>query len=288
MAYDNWTIGGVTVPHVRTVTNDQPSRTITLSCSALTENIESGEPRDEIALFEEMSCDVITNTQLMNGGSCLQVCNGDPVIVSDGVDAWVAALERPVINENKLSEKRIDYDLVIHYETVPRGITYTTSGDDETEEEIDEGTLTSKRYYPPLKNISDVTNYWQYTSYTNDATGNYFQIGAMVINTTRNVSQVIIKGAAMLTPAWIEINSDRKYWYYSNYALIVSNFSNVEYPIYYGNETLTWNLTTPTTTINILTSTHVPDHWDDGKGIMSYDASNNHGAIIDYIEVVFE
>lgn len=196
MAYDNWTIGGVTVPHVRTVANDQSSRTITLSCSALTENVESGEPRDEIALFEEMSCDVITNTQLMNGGSCLQVCNGDPVIVSDGVNAWVAALERVAINENKISEKRIDYDLVIHYETVPRGITYTTTGTYDPEEsadeedELDTQTISSKIYTRPYCGFDNI----EYYRFTDEST-NYpdcVKIGKMIITEERLVKQVVV------------------------------------------------------------------------------------------------
>lgn len=269
MAYDNWTIGGVTVPHVRTVANDQSSRTITLSCSALTENVESGEPRDEIALFEEMSCDVITNTQLMNGGSCLQVCNGDPVIVSDGVNAWVAALERVAINENKISEKRIDYDLVIQYETIPRGITYTTTGTYDPEESADEEdepdntTIGVKRYYAGFCGVSNI-EYYMFSDETNPTSPNCVRIGEIIITETRKVKTVKIAcsivGSQKTT--WIEVNGIR------------NNLSNSYWDLF------TFSLSPTSYTITIQSKDNTAD-----KTGTSWDS---YGVNIQYIDVVYE
>ena len=170
-AYKTWTIDGNSVPWVRSVQNDQKARTITLNCSAISS--DGSEPRDEIATFEALTCDVITNTQLMNGGSVLQVCNGEAIILSDGHDSWVAALEKVVINENKVSDKRIDYDLVLQYETVGSGVNYGIVGSDDPDVPVDETNvpdstdLAYKTYYPSWCGFSNIT-YYRYTDGTND------------------------------------------------------------------------------------------------------------------------
>lgn len=269
MAYDNWTVGGISVPHVRTVKNDKPNRTITLSCSALRENCSDGEPRSEIAMFEEMECDVITNTQLINGGSCLQTCNGDPVLVSDGVDTWVAALERVVVSENKISYKRIDYDLVIRYETQGRGISYATSGSTNPDESVnesnepDDDSISMKRYYRGFCGRSNI-EYYQFSDGTNPETPGCATIGKLIINETRKVKTVGISCATLGVNknTWIEVNGQR-------YELNSRDWNYI-----------TFTLTTPSETITI-TKDNIADKDSDSF-------LNSNGVSILYIDLIYE
>jgi hypothetical protein len=195
MVYDNWTVGGVVVPHVRAVSKDQSNRTIKLSCSALRENTSPNDPRSEIAMFEAMASDVVTNTQLMNGGSCLQTCNGDPVILSDGVDSWVAALERPQIDEGSVSFKRIDYELLLHYESFGRPITYTAMGTFDPDTPTEDDTIipsdqgATKRYLAPFCGFDNIL-YYRYTNETNPEEMDCQVIGKMVITESRPVNKL--------------------------------------------------------------------------------------------------
>ena len=261
-AYTSWTISGYTVPWIRAVKNDQAARTITLACTAL--STDGSEPRDEIAVFEALTCDVVNNTQLMNGGSCLEVCNGDPVLVSDGHDTWVAALERVVINEGKISDRRIDYDLVIHYETTGDGMTYAMTGGNST--------FTPSLYSdaPDINDLRGAAYMWPYCSYpsvlgtlvyneftdgTSSSNPNCSTIGKIVITQTRDVKTVIVEGYSIKAlPSYIEVNGQRQYWVHTQY-----DGSNP------GQDLLTFTLDTPAKTVTIQSSTHVSG---DGNGCM--------------------
>lgn len=288
MVYDTFTVDGINIPHIRSYKIDKNNRTITLNCSALIENTTPLDVRTEIKQFEDIACDTINNTQLMNGGSCLEVCNCDPILVSDGVNAWVGALLQPVIDENKRSHKRIDYDLIILYETIGSGITFTSTGgyyDDEGElvpgtdetETPDSDDVASKRYINTFCGISNI-QFWPYTDLvtTSDCC---WVIGKMVITETRNVKQVIIQGAAQFTPAWIEVNGQRQNWTKCYDCSAKDFYTNVPENQIFGSEFLTFNLSSPGKILTIQTSPRLPSN---------FDANNCRGAIIMSIEVVFE
>lgn len=277
LAYDNWTIDDITVPHVRSYKHDKNSRTITLNCSALIENTTPLDVRTEIEGFEAIACDTINNTQLIQGGSCLEVCNCDPVLVSDGEDAWVGALLQPVVNEHKTSHKRLDYDLIIIYETVGMNINYAVDPEATEDETPLSSDLGSKRYYnncfPGIgATVPDNLIYWQYTdtSETDGASGT--GIGKVTITETRNVKQVKISGCGYVYPAWIEVNGVRQNWIQYTLNNPDCGYSN---PI--GFEVLTFDIT-PSMVVSIQTSTRI-------KGGAKCD---DHGSYISYIEVVFE
>ncbi len=71
MGYATWTIGTEVIPHVREANINTQEGTITLSCSALNWNIETGDddPRDEIARFQALTSQYINNEPLLNGGN---------------------------------------------------------------------------------------------------------------------------------------------------------------------------------------------------------------------------
>ena len=82
MGYGDWTIGGK-VPSVIEGFERNPANaagntdsTITFHCVA-DARVLGVDPRIEIEAFNAMSCQIINNDQLLNGGSKLQVQGGD-------------------------------------------------------------------------------------------------------------------------------------------------------------------------------------------------------------------
>lgn len=261
MAYNNWSVGGVSVPHVRTMKNDVKSAKITLSCSALDFNILSGDtdPRDEIARFEALVCQYITNNTLLNGGTKLQIGSGDYITVTDGTDTWTkCALEEIQISEDKKSLTRIDYDLVISYEKA------ATSGG-------------SVVYVPPYNEYDNIDMYMSSDKAAWDcAYNNCSEIGYMQIVEQTNVKRVEIYGSACCGseefPNWIEMNGERVYWHYCQDVTWVGN----ELP--FGWEKIIWNLDTPTDTIELQTSNHVSP---------AADLEDNLGCWLQYVRLVY-
>lgn len=256
MAYDTWQINSTTIPHVRMVENNTQEGIITLQCSALKENIETGDddPRDEISRFQALTSQYINNTPLINGGSKLQIGNGEYVTLTDGVDTWSkCALSRVVINEDHSSDKRIDYTLIVYYEM--------------------EGNDGSYIYLADGGYCGDFTNivcYRDSTKAGSPCTG-CTDFGWLEITETSNVRRVELYGTAYhsytATPAWIECNSDRQYWSYN---------SSGDLPV--GFEKLVFDLDTPSSTITLQTSNHVSP----------YTTTDGLGAWLQWIKVVYD
>jgi len=235
MSYDNWMIDAEVVPHVKKVENNTTDGVITLECVALKENIQPGDsdPRDEIARFQDMSSQYVNNTPLLNGGSKLQVGNGDYVTVTDGTDTWErCGLSRVVIGEDHGSDKRIDYTLTIYYEMEGSGTSYVYLGD--------EG-------YP-----ADYTNIVAYRE--SDGSGSACTVctdfGRLTITEESNVKRVEVYGCAYnsytTSLATINCNDEQEQvWSY-----------NKEGDLPIGLERISWDLETPTTTIVLQTSLH--------------------------------
>lgn len=262
MGYNTWTVGGVVLRHVREMENNQKDGVITLNCSALNWNLVGAEtdPRDEIALVEALQSQYISNEPLFNGGSKLQVGNGQIISVTDGTDTWTkCALESITIKEDHKSTKRIDYDLIIHYELAGSGGSYV---------------------YTP--NYDDYTNisYYMWTNKdpnTNphDAYGN--EIGWMQITETMNVKRVEVYGSACVNPTsnYLDVNGQREYWTYTH-----DNGSPwTSCTLNQGWEKLTFDLDTPTTTI-VLQS---PDH-----NLPNDTCATNLGCWLQWVKVYYE
>ena len=227
-----------------------------MECSALKDNIVYGDddPRDEIASFEEITSQYINNQLLLNGGSKLQIGNGEFITVTDGFETWsTCALARIEINEDNKSDKRIDYTLTIYYELPSNQGSYIY--------------LADKGY------AGDYTNISCYRS--SDKSGsectNCTNFGWLEITETQNVRRVEIYGSAYrsynASLAWIECNTDRQYWTYN---------ADGDLPV--GFEKLVWDLDTPSTTVTLQTSNHVTP----------YTTTDGLGSWIQWIKVIYE
>jgi hypothetical protein len=242
--YESWVVGGKTVPHVREVVKNPSEGKITLSCSALNWNELTGDddPRDEIAYFEAMTSQYINNNPLLNGGTDLQIGNGQFITVTDGYTTWsTCALAEIEIKEDNASEKRIDYDLNIYYEIEGSGGSYIYLADDGYS--------------------NDFTNMVCYQASTKAGSPctTCTNFGWLEITETVNVRRVEIYGSAYRSYnaglAWIECNGSRQYWNY-----------NAEGDLPVGFEKLVWDIT-PGKTITLQTSNHVsPFTTTDGLG----------------------
>jgi hypothetical protein len=257
MGYATWTISGEVVPHVREAKIDTTEGTITLSCSALNWNIETGDddPRDEIARFQALSSQYINNEPLLNGGTKLQVGNGQIITVTDGTDTYTkCALEPVQIQEDHKSTKRIDYELIIHYELSGSGGSYVYTPDYEEYSNID--------YYFWYKPSTGEKAKWD-----GEVAGT--EIGHMTITEAKNVRRVEVYGGGDCVGdnCYIECNGDRRYWHYGEQ-------SNGNFP---QLEKLTWDLDTPANTIVLNTD----EHWEDMLG------GRNYGCYLAWVRVIF-
>jgi hypothetical protein len=259
--YETWSIGGVSVPHVQTVAHDPKEGIITLSCSALNWNQLEGDtdPRDEIARFEALSTQYINNNKLLNGGSQLIIGNGQYVAVTDGTDTWdTCALERVNINEDNTSEKRIDYELIVHYE-LPQAEVVSV-------------------YTPPFTNpaYTNMEYYYFYdpgppevkTADTGALNGT--ELGWMQITETANVKRVEVYGCGCDVPgSKIYVNGVEQIWHYGEDPSNPVGLST-------GTEKFTWDLATPTNIITIKTTIHTSS------------AGENYGAWLQWIKLIFD
>ena len=268
MGYATWTIGSEVIPHVREAKIDTTEGTITLSCSALNWNIKTGDsdPRDEIARIQSLTSQYINNEPLLNGGTKLQVGGISQILtVTDGTDTYTrCALEPVQIQEDHKSTKRIDYELIIHYELSGSGGSFVYTPD-----------------YTQYPNIL----YYMWTDLSNPATthpayGN--ELGHITITETKNVKRVEVYGSGdcgeTTSDCWIELNGDRRYWKYTDAGdkkLFPAN--NLEV----GEEKHTWILDSPTNSLVFETSTHV---YDGDVG----DCDLNKGCWLRWIKVVYE
>lgn len=253
--YDGWVVGGKTVPHVREAKIDQKEHTITLSCSAIKENIATGDNdvRDEIADFQAMSSQYINNEPLLNGGTKLQVGNGSIITVTDDTNTWTrCALEPIQINEDSKSVKRDDYDLVIHYEAPNPGGSFV--------------------YTPDYDEYSNVDYYFWYNPVTQEKTAWGGQnvgteLGYMEITEAQNVIRVEVYGCGdgVGDDYYIECNGEKQYWHYGE--TIEDNVPLLEKFVF--------NLDTPTTTVILNSGMHV-------------EGGDNFGCYLAWVRVVYE
>lgn len=255
MAYDTWMINETPIPHVRSVEINPHEGIITLECSSIEENIPTGDndPRDEIAVFEELTSQYITNTPLLNGGSDLQIGNGKFVEVTDGMNTWdKCAINRIIIKEDNLSNKRIDYILEIYYEMIGGGGSYIY--------------LADKGY---CGDFSNIVCYRDSTKAGSPCT-NCTNWGWLEITETSNVKRVEIYGNAYRSYAtdlaWIECNGDTQYWSY-----------NTEGDLPVGFEKLIWDIT-PAMVVTFQTSNHVSP----------FTSTDGLGCWLQYIKVYYE
>lgn len=253
--YESWVVGGKTVPHVREVDKNPDEGIITLSCSALNWNIATGDSdvRDEIAYFEAMTSQYINNNPLLNGGTDLQIGNGQIITVTDGKDTWnTCALKQIEIKEDQASKNRIDYDLIIYYEIEGSGGNYIY--------------LADNGYNGDYTNIVC----YQASTKAGSPCTTCTNFGWLEITETSNVRRVEIYGSAYrsydASLAWIECNGDRQYWAY-----------NVEGDLPAGFEKLVWDIT-PGKTITLQTSNHVSP----------FTTTNGLGCWLQWIKVIYE
>jgi hypothetical protein len=260
MAYDAWTLGGITVPHVREVNNNTKEGIITLSCSALNTNILTGDTdvRDEIARFQALTSQYVNNDSLLNGGSKLQP-SGDIITVTDGTDTYTrCAVERVEIKENHKSVKRIDYDIIIHYQLTGKGASIVYTAPYNKAEYS--STVEYYYFYDPATGIK--------TSGESEGDLNGTEIGWMQITlpSGTNVKKVTIRGCGCELPATIYVNDVGQLWHYGE----VPDTGGIAT----GIEPLEWDLATPTNVITIHTSIHT--------------LADNHGAWPEYVKLDLE
>lgn len=262
MGYATWTIGTEVIPHVREAKINTQEGTITLSCSALNWNIETGDddPRDEIARIQALTSQYIHNEPLLNGGTKLQIGNGQIVTVTDGTDTYTrCALEPVQIQEDHKSTKRIDYDIIIHYQLTGTGGSYVYSPSYYD--------YTNMEYYEWYYLVGET---WTKANAT-EASGAYgTEIGWMEITETLPVSKVELYGSACVLPATVTVTNSvegTQSWHYEH-------DNNTNQP--FEQLTFTFPSDQDITTLTIYTSGHDPD--DDP----------NSGAWIKWIRVTYK
>jgi hypothetical protein len=237
MAYGEWSIGGVTPSWIVDAEYDKTRRTLTLKCIA--EHQSQTDARGEIAVFESMKVDTYSNTQLLAGGSKLQVCNGDIITVTDGVEVYPGAVVDVRYDERGLTASQlIEYDIVLAIQT--------------------ESKYNQSIYVPPYYLYENIDYYlmtnndkkWndpKWLGYGNE-------IGSMTITEEFDVMKVEAVGSACHGPAYIICNGEKRDWVYTHDAQYPTN------PLAQGTEKLTWilNPDEPTNVVHFLTSTHLP------------------------------
>lgn len=253
MAYGDWVVGGV-IPSwiIEADYSGIKEGTIILRCLAAKDFLDGEDPRLEIKVFEEMSCQAISNTMLLNGGSCIQVTGGEMIMVSDGVNTWDAALHPPRYLEGSGANKEIEFELEISIELTPRG--------------------GSNYYVPNYRSYSNIVYHEWINSdgSTSDADPNVSgaygtELGYAKITELRNVKRVELYGSACNLPASITVNGKTLNWHYCHDPGCTV----------YGFEKLTFDIT-PSKEILITTTPHESDD------------TPNHGAWIQWIRMVYE
>lgn len=257
MAYDSWVIGGVTPKWIVDVdpAPNNVNRRVTLHCYADSQvDLDGADPRSEIEQFEAMLCDSVTNTPLLQGGSKLQVKNGEVITVTDGITTWNrAAIAEVNYNPDLMSQVRMPYDIVLELETTGAG-----------------GSVV---YVPDYDDYSNIDYYFFYTAgppedfdtYDGNPLVKGTELGWMEITEPQNVSRVEIYGCGDELPCYAEVNGVKQYWTYGEAE------DGVGVP---RLEKLIWTLDTPTDVITINSS----EHWEEV----------NHGFYADYIRLTYE
>lgn len=226
-----WNIGGITPSKVTRASYDLNKKQFTLVCIANKEDLNGSDPRTEINRFIEIASDGITNEEIINGGTDLQIGEGGGIIpITDGFKWWEGALNIPKFKEDQWSNLQIEYQLVLDIVISKGGGSFT---------------------YLPLW-----TNYWNmvYYQYTDHDLSNLnnvmagIELGEITLYETREVQKVNIWGSANKLPSYLEVNGERQYWKKS------SSGMGGELQ---GMELLEFNLDTPSEEVFIKSSENI-------------------------------
>jgi hypothetical protein len=270
MAYHTWLIGGLTPSWVEPVfKDDRPNNTLTLKCAAIAEELDA-DPITEIEAFDALTSQYINNTPLLNGGTKLQVGNGEIITVTasnaaaTSTKTWTnCAIQRVIVDlDNFYDEDNdgsiIEYELVIQYEA--------------------ESPNTVKVYTPPFTNplYTNMEYYYLYDPgppevKTEDTSAlNGTELGWMQITETSNVKRVEVYGCGCDVPgSKIYVNDVEQIWHYGEDPSNPVGLST-------GTEKFTWDLDTPTNVITIKTTIH------------TLEAGENYGAWLQWIKLIFD
>ncbi|BDZ68608.1 hypothetical protein [Methanobacterium ferruginis] len=203
MAYKDWVIGGLTPSWVEPdFSHDPDQRTLTLKCAAIQTELLA-DPMTEIDQFNEIASEKITITELEQGGTNLQVRNGQIISVTDGKTLWErCALHRIKVDLDDCYHEDeygsvIEYDLVIEYEESAGGGVVSYSPTPPAGYHEYEGLEFYEWYYLEgstwIKAVADTSS------------GAYgTEIGYMKTPTfTRPIKKVTVYGSACVLPAKI-------------------------------------------------------------------------------------
>jgi len=263
MAYGEWNIGGATPSWIVDADYDKTRRILTLKCIA--EHKGQTDARGEIAVFESMKVDTYSNTQLLAGGSKLQVCNGDIITVTDGVESYPGAVVDVKYEERGTTASQlIEYDIVLAIQTeskynqaiyVPPYYLY---------ENIDYYLMSNKEKKPGDENLLGWGN----------------EIGHMIITEDFDVMKVEVVGSACHGPAHISCNGESRDWVYTHDGQYTTN--NMPQ----GTEKLTWILDPdePTNIITFSTSIHL--HYPKGSKVVQEAPVKNRGCWLEWVKLV--
>lgn len=202
MAYVNWVIGGLTPSWVEPDFNDdRENHKLTLKCAAIRDRI-GVDPVTELDQFNNISSEGITNTSLENGGTNLQVTDGQIISVTADETTWDRCALHAVNvqtddgynGDNPGSV--LEYELVIEYEVRKGGGVFI--------------------FTPPLHEYTEI-EYYIWTDKTNDLAGPWLgnEFGWMKFTLPKPVKAITFYGSACLLPATIFVpgsNEGRREW----------------------------------------------------------------------------
>lgn len=258
MAYEEWVIGGLTPSCIIDVDKDYEKGIFTFSCIARRDLLGT-DPQTEIDSFNEIASGVINNLRLINGGTKLQVNNGDYITLTDGNETWErSALHKVKYNSDYVSGRWILFELVVEVELEGIGGSFTYSPD-----------------YNEYNNIE----YYFWTDKTERITGDNAdgtEVGWMKIIEEQLVKKVEVYGSACvgsnIYPNYLDINGQKQYWKVSH------DYGWAGNTLPPGWEKLEFILDTPTDELIIQSPNHVMPN--DTMAI-------NLGAWLQWIRVIY-
>jgi hypothetical protein len=284
MAYGDWTIGGKVPVNIESVERNPANAsgnsdsTLTFHCVALAELLND-DPRTEVEAFNAMSCQIINNDQLLNGGSKLQPQGGDVITITEHTPAgdvdYTAALEPVKVVEDSMADQAIWYDLIAHYELSGKS----------------QGSI----YLPPYYSYSNMVYDLMIDADGNGiyiaddgATASGNELGKIVIAETKPVRYVQVKGSCCWMPGnWIEINGIRQYWNKSHEGVYLEQDGQLHgqgNP--QGHQVMGFDLSAnPSKTITITTSPHYQDF---SKHQIWEVWTANYGCWLEWIRTVYK
>jgi hypothetical protein len=266
--YNIWTFtdkdGNVYIPRWIVSVDDSQFPKITLHCASSNDLIIYDErfpnPRDEIEMWNKLSCNNINETILSGGGTDVQgSLDGQILTISEGSNTWRGAIYPISSTPDDTADNFIEYDIII---------------------QVAINTENSTIYQPDLRNYANIA----YNAYNGGTVTGIVdlelgsKIGSMTIIEQDLVKQINVTGYAANIPssgAWLNINGVVMYW----------DCSHDHLPGDVGDEgiqTLEFILVTPSNILNFSTSPSYPLLASGNVAL------NNSGTIINQIEVIKE